>query len=50
MVISGEKWEKVGKVEKSREKLGKVANSGEKWLTVGKSDKKLEKVVKSGKN
>ena len=34
---------------KSREKLGKVANSGEKWLTVGKSDKKLEKVVKSGK-
>ena len=36
-MISGEKWEKV---EKIREKLGKVANSGEKWLTVGKSDKK----------
>ena len=38
MWLSGEKWRKVRKVEKS----------GEKWLKVGKSGEKLEKVAKNG--
>ena len=41
MVKSGEKWEIVGKSEKSRKK-------SEKGLKVDKSGEKLEKVGKSG--
>ena len=58
MVKNGEKWGKVGKVDKSGKKLGKVGKSGKRWgkggekcgkvHKVGKSGEKLEKVGKSG--
>ena len=47
-VKSDEKWEKWGKVAKSWEMLGKVANSGAKWPKVGKISENGEKWGKVG--